>query len=298
MGIEKKYLLSIDEDRANKRINISHRMIVVLSSFLVIGIAVNLYLFTSVYSNKSLETKLGVAEQSLEISEANLYTILSEVETLRKDLLRVQQFDNKLKNLIGYEQVPTVDAVGGIATKEFMAANIPLHRQELATKRIQIFLQDLSEEARLEEITQQEILNLMRETGSVGIYTPSIWPLTGFISSRFGSRQNPFGDIEQFHNGIDVAAPKGTLLKAPANGVVTFSGDNGTYGLSITINHGNGIVTRYAHMSQLSVLKGMRVERGQKIGEVGSTGRSTGPHVHYEVIVNGVHSNPLSYILD
>lgn len=123
--------------------------------------------------------------------------------------------------------------------------------------------------------------------------TPSIWPITGWISSGFGNRRDPFTGGADFHPGLDISGIQGQPVHAPADGTVTTVGYNGNYGNQILVDHGFGIVTRYAHLSRFSVAVGQQVRRGQVIGYVGSTGRSTNPHLHYEVLVNGRLTNPL-----
>ena len=118
----------------------------------------------------------------------------------------------------------------------------------------------------------------------------------GFISSYFGERQDPFTGHEAFHKGLDFAGPEGSEVIAVAAGVVTWSGDKTGYGSLVEVSHGNGLVTRYAHNAKTLVAVGQTVTRGQPIALVGSTGRSTGPHVHFEVMRNGRQVNPLSFI--
>lgn len=117
-----------------------------------------------------------------------------------------------------------------------------------------------------------------------------IMPLNGKLTSPFGPRWG------RMHSGIDLACPTGTDIKSADNGIVKFSGHKGTYGYMILIDHGNGYSTRYAHSSKLYVKEGQKVSKGQTIAAVGSTGRSTGPHLHFEIIVNGQHKNPYNYI--
>ncbi|MEZ5306533.1 MAG: peptidoglycan DD-metalloendopeptidase family protein [Pyrinomonadaceae bacterium] len=121
-------------------------------------------------------------------------------------------------------------------------------------------------------------------------------PVEGRISSRFGSRFHPIDKTQKFHKGIDIAAPAGTPIRAAAGGVVKFSGVNGGYGNMVVIDHGNGLVTKYGHASTLKVVEGQEVSPGEIIGTVGSTGKSTGPHVHFEVLENGVAVNPLELL--
>jgi len=120
----------------------------------------------------------------------------------------------------------------------------------------------------------------------------------GFISSYFGERQDPFTGHEAFHKGVDIAGPAGSEVVAVAAGVVTWSGDRTGYGSLVEVSHGNGFVTRYAHNSRTLVNVGQMVSRGQAVALVGSTGRSTGPHVHFEVLRNGRQVNPMTFIGD
>src|SRR6476646_5215384 len=127
---------------------------------------------------------------------------------------------------------------------------------------------------------------------------PSIMPTPGWLTSQFSrSRNHPLLHISRPHEGIDVAAPMGAPIIAPASGVVTKVAYENGYGNTLEIDHGNGIVTRYAHCSRIDVRSGQRVTRGQRIAAVGSTGLATGPHLHYEIHINGKVVNPLTYVL-
>lgn len=123
--------------------------------------------------------------------------------------------------------------------------------------------------------------------------TPSIWPIAGWISSSFGTRRDPFTGGRDFHPGLDISGSKGQPILAPADGIVTSAAYTGNYGNLVTIDHGFGITTRYAHLSRFGVFPGQSITRGQTIGLVGSTGRSTSAHLHYEVLVNGKLTDPL-----
>jgi hypothetical protein len=127
---------------------------------------------------------------------------------------------------------------------------------------------------------------------------PSIWPARGWLTSRFGPRISPFTGRRQMHEGIDIAARIGTPVVAPADGRVSFAGRKGPLGNTVIIDHGFGVRTYYGHNSELHVKKGDRVERGQLLASIGNSGRSTGPHLHYTVRVNGKNRDPLNYIFD
>jgi murein DD-endopeptidase MepM/ murein hydrolase activator NlpD len=128
--------------------------------------------------------------------------------------------------------------------------------------------------------------------------TPAIWPAKGWLTSGFGNRVSPFTGSRQFHAGIDIAGERGTDVIAPARGKISFAGKRGPLGKSLIVDHGYGIRTIYGHADEVFVKRGQEVERGQVIASLGSTGRSTGPHLHYVVEVKGKAVNPLNYIFD
>lgn len=129
-------------------------------------------------------------------------------------------------------------------------------------------------------------------------YRPSIWPVAGKLESGFGGRRNPFGGSSyEFHSGQDIDAAWGAPVIAGANGTVTFVGWQNGYGQLVVIDHGGGLTTRYGHLSAIAATAGQVIRRGEFLGRVGSTGRSTGPHLHYEVRINDQAVNPLQYLL-
>jgi murein DD-endopeptidase MepM/ murein hydrolase activator NlpD len=126
---------------------------------------------------------------------------------------------------------------------------------------------------------------------------PSIWPIdTGEITDTYGGRRDPFGGGSEFHSGQDIRAPRGTPIYASANGVLTLAGWKNGYGNTVVVDHGNGLTTLYGHLSKVEATLGQEVKRGDLLGLVGSTGRSTGPHLHYEVRINEVAVNPTHYL--
>lgn len=127
--------------------------------------------------------------------------------------------------------------------------------------------------------------------------TPSIWPARGAVTSGFGWRNSPLGDGGEMHPGIDIASNVGTPVVATADGLVVQSGPSGGYGNMVQVDHGNGLVTVYGHNSQLAASVGQTVKKGQIIAYAGSTGKSTGPHVHYEVRENGTAVDPWRYLV-
>ena len=126
--------------------------------------------------------------------------------------------------------------------------------------------------------------------------TPSIWPVRGGITAGFGQRMDPFTGEGAFHRGVDIAASAGTPVRAAADGILFHAGPEAGYGNEALIDHGDGVTTKYGHLRTLSVVVGEEVSRGQVIGTVGMTGRATGPHLHYEVLVHDTPVNPVAYL--
>jgi septal ring factor EnvC (AmiA/AmiB activator) len=143
-----------------------------------------------------------------------------------------------------------------------------------------------------------ELVHQLEEKRTKLASMPSIWPARGWLTSRYGYRISPFTGRRQLHAGLDIAAREGTKVIAPARGRVRFVGRRGPLGKAVIIDHGFGVRTLYGHNSEILVKVGDEVARGQQISAVGSTGRSTGPHLHYVVEVNGKSRDPLNYIFD
>jgi murein DD-endopeptidase MepM/ murein hydrolase activator NlpD len=125
---------------------------------------------------------------------------------------------------------------------------------------------------------------------------PTMWPVEGPVSGSFGERIDPFNGEGAFHTGVDISCAYGQAVIAPADGVVTFAADAGGYGRLVILEHGQGISTRYGHLASFAVALGQSVRRGDVIGYVGRSGRATGPHLHYEVRIQGVPVNPHKYL--
>lgn len=215
--------------------------------------------------------------------EANAGQLQSQVADLQKLV-------NKLGVMAGVDQTLPDAAAGGLGGVSSLESRAP-GLDGLGLGTMEKAVSDLTERSeRLEEFYRDQKVLLAS--------TPSIWPVRGYLSSGFGNRIDPFTGQKDFHPGIDISTPIGAKIHAPADGVVVFVGRKGAYGNAIVINHGYGIMTRYGHMSGFNVKPGQRVHRGDVIGFVGSTGRSTSPHCHYEVWVHNQAQNPIHYILD
>ena len=200
-----------------------------------------------------------------------------ELEKLNNRVEKVEDTSRKLAEKSGVVENKPAPGSGGPA--------LPLDEMGLATL--------IAKMGRLEE-DMRSYEAVLRQRG----YTPTIWPVNGTLEGGFGGRRNPFGGPGyEFHSGQDIEAPWGASVIAGASGTVTFVGWQNGYGQLVIVDHGGGLTTRYGHLSHIDVEMNQTVARGQLLGKVGSTGRSTGPHLHYEVRINDEPVDPLPYLL-
>lgn len=268
---------------------------------LIVGLgAGNVFLWQFYQSHSALTTLLAGSNKTVEEQKHQLLSLAGKLKKVEKDLTRIRDFDAKLRVMMNLdeEQGEAASSVGGGDEKAFSNDYLPIYRQELLARKMHNFLNQLSTDTQLEEVKQQQLVQAIRKNRDILASTPSIWPTEGWISSPFGKRRSPFTGRTDFHKGIDISNRIGTPIYAPAKGTVIFSGTDGGYGRSVVIDHGSGIITRYAHLHRSAVKKGDAVVRGDILAYMGNTGRSTGPHLHYEVRLNGVCKNPMRYILN
>jgi murein DD-endopeptidase MepM/ murein hydrolase activator NlpD len=215
----------------------------------------------------------------------------ANVGRLEAQIVSLQGVVNKLGVMSGVEQVLPDGATGGVGGVAGRDSLPPAQLPDLSLQDLSRSVSDLTERsARLTEF--------YKDQQALFAATPSIWPVRGYLSSNFGNRADPFTGQRDFHPGIDISTPRGTKIVAPAAGVVVTAGRRGAYGNAVVIDHGYGVVTRYGHLEGFAVRAGQRVERGDVLGFVGSTGRSNAPHLHYEVWVRDKNQNPIHFILD
>jgi murein DD-endopeptidase MepM/ murein hydrolase activator NlpD len=187
--------------------------------------------------------------------------------------------------------------MGGTDTTALSMIDVWNQPEELTQKMMQE-ISLLKEEATRQEVSFEELTQTMKDRKSTWAATPSIWPVRGWVTSGFGSRISPFTGRVAMHNGIDIATRRDTPIVAPASGLVSYVGYDSGLGRMIRINHRQGVQTVYGHLAKADVEIGQRIKRGDVIGAVGSTGMSTGPHLHYEVFINGLPVDPSHYIIE
>jgi hypothetical protein len=228
-----------------------------------------------------------------ELRQQNLDYEVS-TEHLSKRVASLQDFVKKLSVMAGLDTAVAGEVLGGVGGPNDDDVDVPESAYAQVKENLDFMageLTTLEEKGRvLERFYEQNSLMLAS--------TPSIWPVRGYLSSTFGRRKDPFTGAPDFHPGIDISTPIGRPIVATADGIVLYASRRGSYGNTIVIDHKYGMMTLYGHLSRYNVRPGKKVKRGDVIGYVGNTGRSRGPHVHYEVWVSGRAVHPLDYILE
>ncbi len=249
------------------------------------------------------------------LDSSSLSDFINRIETLREITAYDRGIINEMIDLKKNVEKSRDELVKTREEQEAARALVKTKQDELnkkiaeKTSYMKSLEKDIAKYKQMEDAAEAQMESLKRSvsgsTGSVGSsgrieYSGGImcWPAPSYtyISSPYGYRIHPIYGTKKFHSGVDMAAPGGSPILAAADGVVTFSGWNGGYGNCLIIDHGNGISTLYGHASKLLVGKGARVSRGQKVALVGTTGASTGNHLHFEVLNNGATTDPMAYL--
>ena len=254
--------------------------------------------------------------QENQLQKEQLRLLDQKVEVLDKKMKTLDELDQNIRNMIkGTESGTLQKADGNTQNKEEKEDPSPKSSNKtFTTTQLSARISSLDRQAQRRMVSMYTLYNVLREGVGKDIrelqsllamegdaidansHMPSIWPAKGVISSTFGARQDPVYGGGAFHEGLDIANDTGTTIVATAAGTVTYAAYAGGYGNLIEIDHGNGFITKYGHNSALLVQAGMTVKKGQSIALMGSTGKSTGSHVHYEVRVNGVATDPLLFL--
>ena len=240
-------------------------------------------------------------EREVASQRAQIQAFAKKIGTLKSDIIAMQDFEKKIRVIANVERPADQDAVFGIggSMPEDLDASLPLtEKHNSLLRQMHAQVEHLHEASVVQKEAFEELHKYLQSQKSLLASTPAITPTMGWISSAFGYRISPFTGLKEFHQGIDIATRMGTAIIAPADGTVTFIGTKGSLGKCIMIKHGYGTVTRYGHLKKYLVKPGTPVKRGDKIALVGNSGRSTAPHLHYEVHLNGIPVNPVKYILN
>jgi len=277
-------------------------LIVLLGTTLTAGALAALFVaHRATAENAAARAELERLQEENQAQQFHIQRFADQVNRMGQQLAKLQNYYARLRVLTRLnleERTDPATDTGGPRSREsdadaYLDENLKRH-----ISRIHWELEELQMEAEIQELNAHRVENFFDSQRSLLAATPTIWPVRGWITSRFGHRRSPFTGALQMHVGLDIAARPGAPVKAAADGTVIFSGWRGDYGLMVTLDHGYGYRTRYGHLDSVNVLCGQGVKRGEVIGSVGDTGQSTGPHLHYEVRLNNVPTDPSPYLLN
>jgi murein DD-endopeptidase MepM/ murein hydrolase activator NlpD len=236
------------------------------------------------------------AKENAELRAA-LTGITADVKVLREQLARLETAEQKVRTVFGFPEVNADERALGIGGSP-LDATLPLSESTQLTYAIESEIDRLLHRAAFERENFESVFSALLDQKQRLDHTPSIFPVNGVLMRGFGVKSDPFTGTMRPHHGLDLAAPIGTPVFAPAAGKITLRERQTQYGNTIVIDHGYGVETVYGHMSKFASKLGQTVHRGELIGYVGNTGYSTGPHLHYEVRANGRPQNPMAYVYD
>jgi murein DD-endopeptidase MepM/ murein hydrolase activator NlpD len=235
--------------------------------------------------------------------KVELMGLSANIRELETNLARLNLFDKKLRVIADLNPHTTEESGKNLGVGGSSFDNdtfLPSTGSSVASivEKMRTDLNDLEAVARYQETSFTELQQYMMKKTSRLASTPSIWPARGWVSSSFGSRISPFTGRPHLHRGIDIANRSGTPIVATGDGIIKKISRSTALGRYVVIRHGHGMETTYGHLKKSLVSVGKRVKRGDRIATMGNTGRSTGPHLHYAVKINGVTVNPVKYILN
>ena len=297
----KKYTIIIVPDPSSKprRFYLSKGLIKGMLVFGVIALIFSGIMVWHFFELKHQVVDVARLREDNRQQKLQLTSLTKRIESLGRRLNQLHSSNTKLQILAGIKKPENSKQVfgmgGGIADGMYEFSRVNLSR---LVDQMEEELENLEFEVASQEDSLQELTTLIEDRKSVLDSTPAIWPTRGWITSGFGYRKSPFTGKRRMHHGVDIASRRGTPIVSTARGIVTFAGVKGNYGKVVVLNHGYGFSTIYAHNSVNLVKVGENVERGDVIAYLGNTGRSTAPHLHYEVRLNRTPVNPTYYMLD
>ena len=283
-----------------RTLSISKPVLKTVLLFIAALISLSLFLFYEYNDVKDKVWELQAAREELMKQKAQVQGFALNLLDYKRQMFLLRDLDAKLRRVVSLgprdraRQVIGIGGPDGAGIQDL--AELGEKKQDEALKEMHNELSQLKGAASRQETSLQMLIEYFEDKRSLYASTPQVWPVRGWVTSPFGKRTSPFTGIPTFHEGLDIAAQTGTPVVAPADGVVLKAGFSPGYGNMVEISHGYGIRTVFGHNSRLNVKVGQQVKRGDIISYVGDTGSSTGPHLHYEVRLNGLPVNPKKYL--
>jgi septal ring factor EnvC (AmiA/AmiB activator) len=289
-----------------RRFSIKRRTVTILLALCIVAAVLEIAFLAQYVSQSGEIWELQSLRSEAAQHRQQVTSISSAMEDLRKQLSHMREVNIRLRVMLGLDPPKPTSLPLGLGGKEESSlvssqpGGLGGERETLSEVAAQLEqkLVWLRDEAVHQERYLVELTGIVGDRRAQWAATPSIWPTRGWVSSGFGRRVSPFTGMDTMHGGIDISAPMHTPVISVAAGTVIIAGPEKTLGNAIVMAHGYGYKTTYGHLSKIKVKPGQNIKRGEVIGEVGNTGLSTGPHLHYEVEINGSGVDPLKFIID
>ncbi len=304
MNLRRKstFLYLPDDETQTRQVRISHLVFLGSAAALLSLLALAALFVVGLWQGSSWLPGGSVLMKENSRLTARIGQLEEQITLLRSDLAEVYRLHEVVSIAVDLDPLdPNVweAGVGGRAPLTLPHEDIPSSRSLDRLFKLEIELDKLLRQARIQHLGYQALLDTLAARDQQRQHLPSIRPVdTGWLSSGFGKRKDPFTEKLTYHHGLDFSIPVGTPVRSTADGVVTMIKRERGFGNVIKIDHGNQIVTVYAHLSEILVEKGQRIQRGEIVAKSGKSGRVTAPHLHYEVRVRDRQVNPLPFILD
>ena len=276
-------------------------MVTIALSIAATGLYDYLQLRRAFSNSLALTSQNSAQSRTITDQRSQLQRFAKEIDTFKSRLVTLNTFEKKIRiiaNIENSEENSGLFGMGGSAPDDLNPKILLTEKHNSLIREMHHQADQLNSASVNQAAGFESLLKYLETQVDLLASTPSIRPVNGWITSRFAHRISPFTGRREFHKALDIANRLKTPIIAPADGKVSFAGQRRLMGNVIEINHGHGFLTRYAHLDTFKKEKGTRVKRGETIALMGNTGRSTGPHLHYQVYLNGLPVNPEKYIIN
>ncbi len=294
-----KFIFQAESDRRVRQWHFSLKRLLVRIGVLSVIVIAALYFSADWLTSILYNTKLTEMQRNYSNLSSTVVKLHNRVETLNSQMLLIEEKDKAVRT---YADLPEIDesvrelGIGGVVVNENTKIDNLLPGFTSTITSLEMDIDALTRKVKLELSSYEDIYDKVQDNSDRIKSIPTIRPVNGgYLNAGFGYRIDPFDRVNRFHYGQDITVKTGTPIYAPADGVVKSARYMGGFGKSLKIDHGFGYTTFYAHLSKFNIEKGQQIKRGDIIGYVGNTGRSTGSHLHYEVHYYGKPQNPLDY---
>lgn len=284
-----------------KQLRVSMPLIVGVISLLGFSALLFVSVISSYQDVRGKISQLSKLKKENALQKEQILHMARKIDQVTQEMIELRSLDQKLRVMVNLETMEGDQQYRGVGGSDPSIVDpgttVAKVNRDLVRK-MHRSLDDLEADIERSKEDKSGLQTFFEDQKILLASTPSIWPTRGWLSSGFGYRKSPFTGKKEFHKGIDISTRMGAPIVASADGVVSFTGWNGGYGRVVVIKHGHGFKTKYAHLKKSLVKRGQHVKRGETIGLVGNSGRTTGSHLHYEVHLNRVPVNPARYVLN